>query len=94
MTHLNVLKRLKYVQYQIEFKPKAIKDLQKIPVNERERIINKIEAMQDDLQGDVKRLTNFTPEYRLRVGDYRVLFELEEQTIIVYRVKHRSKAYE
>jgi mRNA interferase RelE/StbE len=82
------------VQYQIEFKPKAIKDLQKIPVNDRERIINKIEAMQDDLQGDVKRLTNFTPEYRLRVGDYRVLFELEEQTIIVYRVKHRSKAYE
>ncbi|WP_246605483.1 type II toxin-antitoxin system RelE family toxin [Sphaerospermopsis torques-reginae] len=46
------------MQYQIEFKPKAIKDLQKIPVNERERIINKIEAMQDDLQGDVKRLTN------------------------------------
>jgi mRNA interferase RelE/StbE len=82
------------VQYQIKFKPKAIKDLQKIPVNDRERIINKIEAMQDDLQGDVKRLTNFTPEYRLRVGDYRVLFELEEQTIIVYRVKHRSKAYE
>jgi mRNA interferase RelE/StbE len=82
------------VQYQIEFKPKAIKDLQKIPVNERERIINKIEAMQDDLQGDVKRLTNFTPEYRLRVSDYRILFELEEQTIIVYRVKHRSKAYQ
>jgi mRNA interferase RelE/StbE len=82
------------VHYQIEFKPKAIKDLQKIPVNDRERIINKIEAMQDDLQGDVKRLTNFTPEYRLRVGDYRILFELAEQTIIVYRVKHRSKAYE
>ena len=82
------------MHYQIEFKPKAIKDLQKIPVNDRERIINKIEAMQEDLQGDVKHLTNFTPEYRLRVGDYRVLFELEEQTIIVYRVKHCSKAYE
>ncbi|MEB3147696.1 MAG: type II toxin-antitoxin system RelE/ParE family toxin [Sphaerospermopsis sp.] len=82
------------MHYQIEFKPKAIKDLQKISVNDRERIINKIEAMQEDLQGDVKHLTNFTPEYRLRVGDYRVLFELEEQTIIVYRVKHRSKAYE
>ena len=82
------------MQYQIEFKPKAIKDLQKIPVNDRERIINKVEAIQDNLQGDVKRLTNFTPEYRLRVGDYRVLFELAEQTIIIYRVKHRSKAYE
>ncbi|GAX34777.1 type II toxin-antitoxin system RelE family toxin [Nodularia sp. NIES-3585] len=82
------------VKAAIEFKPKVIKDLQKIPVNDRECIINKIEAMQDDLQGDVKRLTNFTPEYRLRVGDYRVLFELAEQTIIIYRVKHRSKAYE
>ena len=82
------------MEYQIEFKPKAIKDLEEFPANVRERIINKIEAMQDDLQGDVKRLTNFTPEYRLRVGDYRVLFELEEQTIIIYRVKHRSKAYE
>jgi mRNA interferase RelE/StbE len=82
------------VQYQIEFKPKAIKDLEKFTVDIRERIISKIEAMQDDLQGDVKHLTNFTPEYRLRVGDYRVLFELEEQTIMIYRVKHRSKAYE
>ena len=35
-------------------------------------IIKDIEAMSDDLAGDVKRLTNFTPEYRLRVGDYRV----------------------
>jgi mRNA interferase RelE/StbE len=50
--------------------------------------------MQDNLQGDVKHLTNFTPEYRLRIGDYRVLFEIEEQTIMIYRVKHRSKAYE
>lgn len=82
------------MQYQIEFKPKAIKDLAKLSADSRERIISKIEAMQDNLQGDVKHLTNFTPEYRLRVGDYRVLFEIEEQTIMIYRVKHRSKAYE
>ncbi|MFB2880390.1 type II toxin-antitoxin system RelE family toxin [Floridanema aerugineum] len=42
---------------------------------------------------DVKRLTNFTPEYRLRVGDYRVLFEIEDNIILVYRIKHRSDAY-
>jgi mRNA interferase RelE/StbE len=82
------------VRYKIEFKPKAIKDLQQLSVDMRERIIKKIEAMQDNLQGDVKRLTNFTPEYRLRVGDYRVLFELEKETIIIYRIKHRGKAYE
>jgi mRNA interferase RelE/StbE len=60
----------------------------------RRRILAKIEAMRDDLAGDVRRLTNFTPEYRLRVGDYRVLFEIEQQQqIVVYRVLHRSKAY-
>ena len=49
--------------------------------------------MKDDLAGDVKRLTNFTPEYRLRVGVYRVLFELEAEKIVIYRVKHRREAY-
>jgi mRNA interferase RelE/StbE len=49
--------------------------------------------MRDDLQGDVKHLTNFTPEYRLRVGTYRILFEIEDEIIVIYRVKHRSQAY-
>jgi mRNA interferase RelE/StbE len=38
--------------------------------------------------------TNFTPEYRLRVGDYRVLFELQEQTVIIYRIAHRREIYQ
>jgi mRNA interferase RelE/StbE len=49
--------------------------------------------LSDDLKGDVKRLTNFSPEYRLRIGSYRVLFELEESTVIVYRVLHRRESY-
>lgn len=56
-------------------------------------IIKNIEAMSDDLMGNVKRLTNFTPEYRLRVGNYRVLFEIENKNIIVYRVRHRREVY-
>ena len=59
------------------FKPRAIKDLQALPVDQRRRIVEKIEALVPSLMGDVKRLTNFTPEYRLRVGDYRALFEVE-----------------
>jgi len=79
--------------YEIEFKPRAIKDLQSIPKLMVERIIEKVEALRNDLAGDVKRLTNFSPEYRLRVGDYRVLFEVEASKVIIYRVKHRSDAY-
>lgn len=81
------------MKYKIEFKPKAIKDLAKLSPDLQNRIINKIELMQDNLQGDIKKLTNFTPEYRLKVGDYRVLFEIENQMILIYRIKHRSKAY-
>ena len=81
------------MKYLVQFKPKAIKDLGKLPIEVQNRILTKIETMEDNLQGDVKRLTNFTPEYRLRVGDYRVLFEIGGGIIIIYRIKHRQSAY-
>ena len=81
------------MKYTSELKPKAIKDLKSIPVKERERIVGRIERMEDDLVGDVKKLTNHTPEYRMRSGNYRVLFEIEEEKIVVYRVLHRKEAY-
>ena len=45
------------------------------------------------LDGDVKQLTNFSPEYRLRIGDYRVLFEVEQNKIAIYRIRHRKDVY-
>jgi mRNA interferase RelE/StbE len=79
--------------YEIEFKPRAIKDLKSIPHPQRQRIVAAAEALHQDLDGDVKRLTNCTPEYRLRVGDYRVLFEVEGDKVVIYRVRHRKDAY-
>jgi mRNA interferase RelE/StbE len=39
-------------------------------------------------------LTNHRPEYRLRVGDYRVLFEIDgRDRVIGYRIMHRREAY-
>ena len=38
------------------------------------RIFDKIELLSDNLQDDVKHLTAFEAEYRLRVGDYRIFF--------------------
>ena len=79
--------------YQVEFKPRALRDLKSIDRKEALRIVGRIEAMQNDLAGDVKRLTHFTPEYRLRVGSYRVLFELDGEKVVIYRVRHRKDAY-
>ena len=82
------------MKYAIEFKPRALKDLKALPAGESRRIVARIEALRDGLAGDVKKLTNFTPEYRLRLGNYRVLFEVEGGAVVVYRVLHRKDAYQ
>ena len=64
-----------------------------MPPRIQARVLARIEEMSNDLKGDVSRLTDFTPEYRLRVGDYRVLFEIERETIIIYRIRHRREVY-
>lgn len=81
------------MHYEVEIKPKALKDGKKIPANYLKKILAGIEKMKDNLEGSVKHLTNFTPEYRLRVGVYRILFEIENDKIVVYRIMHRKEAY-
>jgi len=81
------------LEYIIEFKSTALKDLQKINSIDAKKLLAKILILKDGVKGDVKRLTNYTPEYRLRSGDYRVLFEVIETKIIIYRIKHRKDAY-
>lgn len=77
----------------IKLKPQAIKDLQGLQKQDATRIASKLADMSGGLTGDIKRLSNFTPEYRLRVGHYRVLFEVEEDAVIVYRIMHRKHVY-
>ena len=81
------------MKYKIEFKPRATKDLRSINRTDAQKVLAKIRAMENDLTGNVKHLTDFEPQYRLRVGDYRVLFDIENDSAIVYRIKHRREAY-
>ncbi len=53
----------------------------------------KIQTLQSGPEGNVQRLTQFRPAYRLRVGNYRVLFEIEARAVVIYRVLHRKQAY-
>jgi len=57
------------MKYDIQFKPKAVRDIESLPSRIQARVLARIEEMSNDLKGDIKRLTNFTPEYRLRIGD-------------------------
>jgi mRNA interferase RelE/StbE len=79
--------------YRVRFKPKAIKDLKSLPDKQQAQITAKIELLQDNLAGDVKKLRNVTPAYRLRVGRYRVVFRIEDDVIVVFRVRHRKDVY-
>lgn len=82
------------MNFTVGLKPKAVRDFRRIQKKDASRIADALERLADGLSGDVKRLTNFTPEYRLRVGRYRVLFEVEhEHAIVVYRIVHRREAY-
>ena len=81
------------MKYNIEIRPRAMKDLRRIGGDNAVRILKGIRAMEDDLAGDVKRLTKFEIGYRLRVGEYRVLFDIEKSNAIIRRIKHRREAY-
>ena len=61
----------------------AIDDLRRIPKRYARQIVAKISRLEHGLRGNIKRLTNFDVDYRLRSGDYRVLFDVEGQRIIV-----------
>ena len=82
------------MKYKIRFLARALKDLDGLEAKLKERILDRIDDLKDDLGGDVKKLTQFSPKYRLRVGDFRVLFDIEKEEIVIINVLHRSKAYQ
>lgn len=78
----------------IELRKSAIKDLKSISEPYKTQIHNKILELRSfpNIQ-NIKKLTNFEPAYRLRVGNYRILFDVLDDIIIIGRVLHRQKSY-
>ncbi|MDD5228679.1 MAG: type II toxin-antitoxin system RelE/ParE family toxin [Methylococcales bacterium] len=79
---------------QIELKKSAVKDLKAIPNAVKTHIHNVIaELVNFPHVKQIKKLTQFEPAYRLRVGDYRILFDVEDDKILIGRVLHRKESY-
>ena len=81
------------MDYQIEFLPSALEQLRALPREARTLIGVKLDRAQRDLTGDIKKLKGFKNKYRLRAGNYRVLFELEGNCLVVYDVGDRKDIY-
>jgi mRNA interferase RelE/StbE len=75
---------------------RALKDVARLDRPMRERIVAAVERFAETGMGDVRRLRGKEQEiYRLRVGEWRVLFARRKtRVILVLRVRPRASAYQ
>jgi mRNA interferase RelE/StbE len=85
----------KPLRYQVEFLSAAEKQLAKLPPNEQERITEKIDALSNDPRPLGIKALKGKDLMRLRVGDYRVIYQIEDDRLVVLIVKlgHRREVY-
>jgi mRNA interferase RelE/StbE len=82
--------------YSLSYKPSVKKDLQSIPRSIVGRIIERVERLRSDpFSPQSAKLQGAERLYRLRVGDYRIVYEVNTDAmhIIVQYVRHRREVY-
>ncbi len=82
--------------YKIQWKESALKELQSIPKKYIPKIINEVESLSSNpFPPGNKKLSGSEKTYRLRVGIYRITYEVDKAQLIVQiiQVKHRKDAY-
>jgi len=81
--------------YSIEYTPAAVRDLKALERRIQAQVLKRIETLQEHpTPHGVEKLTD-RYEYRLRSGDYRVLFAIDfhGRRVIIGRVRHRREVY-
>jgi mRNA interferase RelE/StbE len=81
--------------YDVKFIATAQKQLQKLPPNSQNRIVQKIEEISSNprLSGYIK-LSN-RDGYRVRIGDYRIIYDIfdAELIVLIINIDHRKQVY-
>lgn len=79
--------------YQIILKKKAVKFIDKLPLDEKKKVVAAIERLPDG--EDIKKLKGHHDLLRLRVGSYRVIYTVDngKYVILVIDVGHRRNIY-
>lgn len=82
------------MKYRLVYTQRAIRDIKKLEVGTRERIGKALRVYQKDpLNHAVKLTDSRLGTYRFRIGDYRVICDIQDNDIIVLRVGHRNEIY-
>ncbi len=84
------------MSYRIEVKRSAAGTLKKIPKADRKRIAEKIDSLTEGPPNpDTTKMKGDNPFHKIRVGDYRIIYEIQEDDllILVVRIGHRKDIY-
>lgn len=82
--------------YRVEFKPSAAESFRKLPKSAQRRITARLEALRENPRPQgVEKLKGKKDLYRLRVGDYRVVYQVQDEIllVLVLGVGHRKDIY-
>ncbi len=83
-------------KYKVEFKPSVWKDLDSVPKTDRRRILKRIEHLGTDPRPVGCQKLSEQERYRVRQGNYRIIYSIEDDLLIVIIVKvgNRREVYE
>jgi len=81
--------------YEIELKLSAAKELKSLQKKELQRTIEAIQALSKNPRPNGCKKLSGEEKYRIRIGNYRILYQIEDEKLIVYVVKigHRKDVY-
>jgi mRNA interferase RelE/StbE len=82
--------------YEVYLERAAERDLKRLPAETFHRIVLHIRALADNPRPvGCRKLTGSENDWRIRIGDYRVVYEIDEgdRAVRVFRIRHRREAY-
>ena len=80
--------------YKIIITNRALKDIKTLDIETKKIIGQSINTLAENPTTNSKKLSNpKLGSYRMRVGNYRIIFDIDDDTIAILRVGHRSKIY-
>ncbi|MGA7462253.1 MAG: type II toxin-antitoxin system RelE family toxin [Terracidiphilus sp.] len=84
------------VEYAVEVKPSARKELESLPDNMLARVVQRLESLRRNPKpAGVKKLKGYKDQWRIRVGDWRVLYIIDDEArlVSITRIAHRREVY-
>lgn len=73
--------------------PRAEKELRKLPKFDQIAVASKIRALSDPSVFGEEKLAGYPRVYRVRVGNYRIVYKRSSESIVIILIRHRRDVY-